>query len=505
MHPALRTSELVDIIATFLADDSEPSLFALAQTCRTLSGPALDHLWQLQTTLDNLIKCLPRITRDLTTKDWTSAVNYSRRIQNLAFSPETVPCVSILRAIAVFGSATLLPRLREFECPALDTIHPLESAFLLPTIRRLQLIDVPSDAFDVIASSELRIETLTELALVSKSAGVVLDRLGTIVDSLRVVERLVLDHVPDAILRRLSELPELAYLRLETPIEDATHTTFCFPALHSLDLIGTSAEYATQFVEKLPQSCHLRWLMIQIQPSPADDIASLYATIANRISPSTLCYLGVDTVTVDEETIMPYPLPRPHLADFVVEGPALNPLLRFSHLCWLTLQPPVGFDLDEEMAWAMARAWPKLTHLQLGAASRARPIQPSLPISALDAFAQHTPHLQTLLIDVDAIQASPPAHVTRLQSALKDVYFGVSPIIDTRAVVVLLQTIFPNVRVKPPGDWGWDEMIRRTGQGLDAFGSLGRVYRGRWQEVADALCETKTKRTIGNVLQKANE
>nr|GAT44337.1 predicted protein [Mycena chlorophos] len=512
MHPALRISELVDIIATFLADDA--SLFALARTCRALSGAALDCLWKTQTTLDNLVKCLPadawregsgsrlRVTRDFTSKDWTVALEYSRR---LAFSPDNIPCVSILQAISAFGSATLFPRLHGFKCPAVDTIHPLETAFLLPRIRRLQLVDISFDAFDVIASSELRLGMLTELALVSKSAGAVPDRLWTIADSLQVVEHLVLNHIPDAILRRLSELPKLAYLRLETPIEDATNYTLCFPALHALDLITTSAEYATHFVERLPQSCRLRWLMLQILPSPAEEIASLYTTVADRISTRTLRYLGVDTVTADEETIMPYPLPRPQLADFVVESSALKPLLRFSHLRWLTLQPPVGFDLHEEMAWAMARAWPKLTHLQLGAASRARPIQPTLPISALAAFAEYTPHLQTLLVDVDALHASPCAHVTHLQRALEVVYFGVSPIVDTRGVVVLPQTIFPSVRVNTPGDWEWDEMIRRMGQGLDAFGSLGRVYRGRWQDDADVLCETKPKKTISSVPTKTGE
>lgn len=65
MNRCFKIYEIITIILQFLdADDqSSPGLpryvNRVGQTCRMLFDPAMDVLWSTQTTLFNLIKCLP--------------------------------------------------------------------------------------------------------------------------------------------------------------------------------------------------------------------------------------------------------------------------------------------------------------------------------------------------------------------------------------------------------------------------------------------------------------
>ncbi|KAJ7263838.1 hypothetical protein C8J57DRAFT_1332945 [Mycena rebaudengoi] len=60
MHPALQIAEIVGLICNSVnpADDSE-TLWALARTSTTFTHSALNGLWEYQTTLINILKCLP--------------------------------------------------------------------------------------------------------------------------------------------------------------------------------------------------------------------------------------------------------------------------------------------------------------------------------------------------------------------------------------------------------------------------------------------------------------
>lgn len=59
----------------------------------------------------------------------------------------------------------------------------------------------------------------------------------------------------------------------------------------------------------------------------------------------------------------------PAPSNYLVDGPILATLFCFGNLTEITLEPPVGFDIDDETVADMARAWPKLKSLCLMANS----------------------------------------------------------------------------------------------------------------------------------------
>ncbi|KAF8837693.1 hypothetical protein BDN67DRAFT_972615 [Paxillus ammoniavirescens] len=74
MHPVFHIPELTLYIISLLADDrpagqhnassryptNAREIARLAQTCKTLSEPALDILWKIQHSLAPLVMCLPQ-------------------------------------------------------------------------------------------------------------------------------------------------------------------------------------------------------------------------------------------------------------------------------------------------------------------------------------------------------------------------------------------------------------------------------------------------------------
>ncbi|KAF9233796.1 hypothetical protein BU15DRAFT_53408 [Melanogaster broomeanus] len=104
MHRALLIHEILCMIVDFVHDNSwvfNPTLAALARTCKAFKEPALDTLWFELDDLSPLARCLPRdswkgarhpsssyeeiysFTRPLTETEWCTLQGYARRIRVL--------------------------------------------------------------------------------------------------------------------------------------------------------------------------------------------------------------------------------------------------------------------------------------------------------------------------------------------------------------------------------------------------------------------------------------
>ncbi|KAF9232054.1 hypothetical protein BU15DRAFT_67817 [Melanogaster broomeanus] len=104
MNPALLIHEIFFVIVYFVRVDlwmlKNPTLAALARTCRAFKEPALDMLWFELDDLSPLVRCLPRdswnddreesitplvysFTRPLTETEWCTLQGYTRRIRAL--------------------------------------------------------------------------------------------------------------------------------------------------------------------------------------------------------------------------------------------------------------------------------------------------------------------------------------------------------------------------------------------------------------------------------------
>ncbi|KAF8130940.1 hypothetical protein K438DRAFT_1532978, partial [Mycena galopus ATCC 62051] len=126
----------------------------------------------------------------------------------------------------------------------------------------------------------------------------------------------------------------------------------------------------------------------------------------------------------------------------------LSKLLCFTNLTHIDLCPPVGFDIDDAMAWDIARAWPRAERLNLTAATDVRH-PPRVTLLGLNAFATHCPELRFLTITFDASIVPPfgdnSAETIRAQLSLEYLDATRSPIIDSSAVARFLIALFPNL------------------------------------------------------------
>jgi hypothetical protein len=59
MHQTLLIHEIFEVIVAYAHLNAQSSVSALARTCKSLSGQALDALWEVQTSLGPLAKTLP--------------------------------------------------------------------------------------------------------------------------------------------------------------------------------------------------------------------------------------------------------------------------------------------------------------------------------------------------------------------------------------------------------------------------------------------------------------
>ncbi|KAJ7608502.1 hypothetical protein DFH06DRAFT_191995 [Mycena polygramma] len=113
MHRCLTIPEIVAIICTDLcpsSPDFRRTLAALAITCQTFSGPALDCLWREQESVLPMLRCLPstlvsidragkwKFARPIQAVDWERPLVYARRVKALSLGPQQGD-VSALRDI----------------------------------------------------------------------------------------------------------------------------------------------------------------------------------------------------------------------------------------------------------------------------------------------------------------------------------------------------------------------------------------------------------------------
>ncbi|KAJ7325535.1 hypothetical protein DFH08DRAFT_1085194 [Mycena albidolilacea] len=188
---------------------------------------------------------------------------------------------------------------------------------------------------------------------------------------------------------------------------------------------------------------------------------TLYAALASHLNHSTLQTLEFglpEDYEVDEMDVLPEQAEY-ILAIFVIEEHILATLFCFENLTDITLAPPVGFQIDDAIAWDLARAWPKFKSLCLTACSHRYLHHPSsMSLLGLRAFAKHCPELASLTITFDVVIIPPldsADAVSKISLRSLDVY--TSPIIHSSLVSQLLCPLFSNLTtIHTFKEWVWD-------------------------------------------------
>ncbi|KAF7377906.1 hypothetical protein MSAN_00214300 [Mycena sanguinolenta] len=314
--------------------------------------------------------------------------------------------------------------------------------------------------------------------------------ISKVVLTLHRIEDLALPGVDRAALEHISQLPALRLLTLEALVwEDLGPSprlysmidaeTPRFSALREIYLVHTTMDLVIELLELL-SSCRLASFHVGTgDPVTRAITTQLYAALETHLTHSTLQTLriGLPENEVDDAL-------GDVLTNYTIDGSIVVPLLRFANLTTIYLSPPVGFDLDDTMTLAIARAWPKVRELSLTASTHTR-CPSSISLLGLKAFAEHCHELTSLTITFDASTVPPfddSLKTIASQSSLTFLGVEMSSINDPRAVASFLSPCFPKLaNIKTYDYWLWDELNR-----------MGDTYTGddpayirciRWMEV----------------------
>ncbi|KAF8134673.1 hypothetical protein K438DRAFT_1997714 [Mycena galopus ATCC 62051] len=395
------------------------------------------HLWQIQ---DNGYL---NATGCTSPEDWDRPLAYASRIRTLKLSsPQDLELVAIFERIRVdYGLRRdhLFPNLREIKIvqhgDSVRAPPALTSCASLFRSPRIVAVDIWFDnsILDPLRGLPIRYSQLTTLRLrCAPDMAIPCDMLSNIALALKRIEHLSCEFLDRAAMEHISQLPGLRSLFLMAPTvphlpspqfrASIDQQILLFPVLRHVHFSTITIEFAVGFL------LLSNWSLVDFYASTTVHAPKLCESFFWEY---------------DDEEI---PSDDAH-ADYVVDGHILAVLFCFTNLTEITLEASVGFDIDDAMAWDIARAWPRLTELKLSAARHVH--YPShMTLLGLKAFATHCPALESLAITFDASAAPSSdgsAEAISPQLRLTDIDIGTSPITDPPAVAKFLGVLFPNL------------------------------------------------------------
>jgi hypothetical protein len=238
------------------------------------------------------------------------------------------------------------------------------------------------------------------------------------------------------------QTPLLPFLQLASQTEVPSSCD-----IDMLTLTVTDARAATEVLARLHAS-PIRSLVIQFpKNTSATAVREIYNGVAANCNHASLDSLsialphtGTTDTAADPEQIALYAVPGTHLF----------PLFTLTTLTSVTLAGPVGLDLDDAATTEIARAWPRITSLDL-AGSAFLHIPPRTTLRALLAFARLCPHLWRLSLPINARSvpkwrnAQTAAEARPTQRRLRSLHVGESPVGTPLDVAAYLSSIFPRL------------------------------------------------------------
>ncbi|KAJ7479595.1 hypothetical protein FB451DRAFT_1031889 [Mycena latifolia] len=456
MHRCLDVAELVDLICSY---SSRGSLAALARTCKTLQGSALDRLWHDQYTLRNILGCMPpglldssdalqRLLRPIVAADWRRAIKYAGRVRSLfilAFDDIMLGDVLPALSLSLPGNC-LFPNLRDLEWYPYEDESLYMRILLTPTIRDIsfscsasynELSLLPALARTCTALKRLAIRMDCELDSVPKRSA-----MSDFLQMLRCTESLRLD-IPDFAalehIGRLSTLTDLTITSFDFEVSSAPYIPAPhFTTLQHLTFEAGDIHQTTDFLH-LCSDMPLVRLEATFPACPPMRVMYKFCTaLKASCSHGSLCSLELDT---DGDIGV---LGDADKDAYLIGNDSIQTLFCFRNLTSISIDSGVGFDFDDSILSELACAWPNAKTLLLRSGWQRRPRN---TLECLCAFAQHCPDLEKLHLTLDAAQVIPAGHRRLSQRRLKHLEVPRSPISAlTLDVARVISALFPGLQ-----------------------------------------------------------
>ncbi|KAJ7247412.1 hypothetical protein B0H12DRAFT_1324907 [Mycena haematopus] len=486
MHFILCPPEIVSLIFYETLSDSEQSLdnlnydsartlAGLARTCKAFRDPALDLLWKSQSTVMNVLNCMPgdiwevlddtdeeeiRLKRPVLPSDWERPLIYSHRVRHFEYQlsyssyPDSAAFYEMLRMC--LPPEPLFPNIESLAWETSDAaVVPYFRLFIGPRLTSLTVSTFQSTShLSLLPALATQCPLLRQVCILTSDG--LPGRCETVsffVKQLTRLESLEVPCLDAAALDHLAKRPALDFVHLDdqTPLSPvlglASQTEVPSPCdIDMLTLTVTDAHAATEVLARLHAS-PIHSLTIQFpKTTPATAVKEIYTGVAVNCTQASLNSLSItlpptgttDTAAADPEQI----------ALYAVLGAHLLPLFTLTTLTSVTLAGPVGLDLDDTAVADIARAWPRLTSLDLGGSAFSH-IPPRTTLRALLAFARLCPHLWRLSLPINARsvpkwrKAKTIADARPTQQCLRSLNVGESPVGTPLDVAAYLSGIFP--------------------------------------------------------------
>ncbi|KAK7050736.1 hypothetical protein R3P38DRAFT_2605600 [Favolaschia claudopus] len=467
-------------------------LSRVALVCRQFLEPALDLLWEKQSELDNLLKCLPSntwisshkfeiiIQSPINQKARDRLSFYAKRIRSFETIRGGALHESVLETLSIWGKqGPLLPNVRDVLCETGSPLFPV-----IPLLVGSAVTEIEIQAFNGPAR---RLMALPLIAAQSPDLSVV--RIGVAPNEakewiLRFVLPLMrlrnlyigLRGMTETTFRRLVGVKSLQTLQISSIVstvglpldmdnilKDGVDT---FAALRHLDFSAATTDVALRLVELVPMAPLETLFIHTVQTSRQANIKMLCLGIAagQRIAHLTSIFLNFDRL--------------PPNAMKKITGNAIQPLFTLRNLRFVNLRFPSDPALDDEFFEELAQSWPSLQTLLI---QGLKPLEtesasPSYPsILCLIPLSRGCPDLSYMKLSLDATVV--PLHTSSrlprtIQTVLKKWVVSHSPISSEHAVAAFLSSIFPSLSIVTSQENGHNSAWRNAQTLLSAFTSI---------------------------------
>ncbi|KAF7354489.1 hypothetical protein MVEN_01138200 [Mycena venus] len=272
MHRCLSIGDVVRVVCSHLeAEFAYHTLAILARTSCVFQSPALDFLWCYQSTLRNILQCLPtdlltfddqnadrernrkvvvRLLRPIVSSDWDRARLYTHRVRGLDCDGDSLSLSQIFPALSIsLPDDFLFPNLSELTWRFPEGDFHFINLCLARTLTEISIW--PSSAFQLSILSTLprRCPALKSLCIkgeVPPSASACLP-----LAQLPHLETLRIPADDFATLEVIGKLRNLTYLTLRNPPRDLASSippASIFQNTRQIDLLRVTPPAATEFL-----------------------------------------------------------------------------------------------------------------------------------------------------------------------------------------------------------------------------------------------------------------
>ncbi|KAJ7278355.1 hypothetical protein C8J57DRAFT_1465481 [Mycena rebaudengoi] len=451
------------------------SLLALAKTATTFAHSALNGLWEQQSTLVNVLRCLPadllaadgssfHFLRPVTQSDLERVLVHSARVRLLQLAPDAAtPAISgLLEQIQPFlPQGFLFPNLQSisFDGPTereRRLLGPHLRLFLPASVREISMFVEESGNWSLLPLIWPLNSSFTSVTL---SVDICPNRvkfslISTFLQALDQVTYLALPTLDPAALEHLGSLGSLKSLEIANGAARDLLPGFIrpagFPSLTNLSFHQTPFEFIGALIHCLSNSPVARLYLGSTDLPTESAMRALCLTLSTHIAHSTLVNVVMQQMVTNDTS---------DVRD-IFDIHTISPLFCFGRIQTLDLEAPGGFKLDDAAVWDLARAFPALRRLSLTSFAEMF-CASGVTLGRLRAFATHCPYLGIMCIAFNATFILPATTPDVFQTQLPSLEVLNSPISSEPAHVArFLSGIFPglveiindpdNVQPSPP-------------------------------------------------------